>query len=133
MMGSHSLSFAWVSVENLTSRAPRSTKSYNYTQPGFYKTLWYVIIYYLEAKYPNLLMSMQNLNNWSSFSNCRYSEQKWDLPSTSGLCPAPVELLLARDWAACHQYRKRSLILLCPSKSDTFGHLSFNSSFALLC
>lgn len=37
--GSNSLSFAWVSVENLTSKSPRGTRSYDYTGPGFYKTL----------------------------------------------------------------------------------------------
>lgn len=68
--GSNSLSFAWVSVENLTSKSPRGTRSYDYTGPGFYKTLWCVIIYFLESKCPNALLPIQNLENWSSFSNC---------------------------------------------------------------
>lgn len=46
---------------NRTNRTPRSTGSYDYIYPGFYKTLWCVINYFPESECPNSLMPVQNL------------------------------------------------------------------------
>lgn len=88
------------------SRVPRGTGIYDYTWPCFYKTLCCVIVYFRESKCPSSPMPVQNLENRPWCSNCGWSKQEQDLPSTFWLFAALVGLPLAQNWAECHLCRE---------------------------
>lgn len=115
---------------NLTSRAPRGPGSNAYTWPGFYKTLWCIIIYLPESKCPNSLMAVPKLENWSSVSSCGYSKPGWEPAIYFWAAPGLLSYFLQGTGQTTTSTRREtwnSSILV----HLTFSHFCFNSSLAL--